>query len=124
MNSGMVAAASAMYFTVTTLNPIPPEGGVQLCLPKWNPLAPLDSRESYIIDTFPSDPDMTFVGTEAGDIDIDLSQLCSAKRVSSNPSSPFDPLLSAFEFEFLLNYMTTFVIGCRSWRELLALLDQ
>lgn len=84
MNTGIVARPSAVYFTITTLNPIPPTGGVQLRIPKWNPLAPIDSRESYLIDQFPNDPDMTFSGTVGGDFDIDLSKLCSSKRVSTS----------------------------------------
>ena len=84
MNTGIVARPTAVYFTITTLNPIPPTGGVQLRIPKWNPLAPIDSRESYLIDQLSNDPDIAFSGQGAEDNTIDLSKLCSSKLVSTS----------------------------------------
>jgi len=50
VNSVMVGSPTAVAVTVTTLNPIPATGGVQLRMPKWNPKAPTGLRESFLVD--------------------------------------------------------------------------
>lgn len=49
VNSVTVGAPTAVYFSITSLNPIPAAGGVQIKLPKWNPKADDLSRESYVL---------------------------------------------------------------------------
>lgn len=48
-NSTVVGASTQIVFTVTTLNPIPPGGGLKVDLPKWNTQAAESNRNSYII---------------------------------------------------------------------------
>ena len=50
VNSVIVTQPTATYITLTTLNPIPATGGVQIRLPKWNSQAPAGIRESYLLD--------------------------------------------------------------------------
>ena len=50
VNSVTVGAPTAVSFSVTSLNPIPATGGVQIKLPKWNPNADELSRESYVLE--------------------------------------------------------------------------
>jgi hypothetical protein len=61
----IVSRPTAVFFTVTTLNPIPASGGVQLRLPKWNTKAPVGIRESYLLDETKFDLDATFESTVA-----------------------------------------------------------
>ena len=76
INSIIVAEPTGVSFRVTTLNPIPPTGGVRLRLPKWNPGAPVGVRESFLVDEI-------FINSSAGGtatgIQIDYSKLCSPK---------------------------------------------
>jgi hypothetical protein len=50
VNSEMVANPTAVFFSITTLNPITSGGGVQVFLPKWNTKAPFALQESYLIE--------------------------------------------------------------------------
>jgi len=93
VNSVIVAKPTAVSFSVTTLNPIPASGGVQLRLPKWNPEASLNSRESFIIDEITFDregsqealPEQGANQLSENDQAIDYSRLCSPKTVSTMP---------------------------------------
>ena len=46
----MVSIPTAVFFSITTLNPITPGGGVQLFIPKWNQKAQPSVQDSYLID--------------------------------------------------------------------------
>ena len=87
VNSVTVGAPTAVYFSVTTLNPVPPQGGVQIKFPKWNPKASVLTRESYVLDEGAFNVDgQTLPAKEpaaATDLPIDPAKLCSAKRVSN-----------------------------------------
>ena len=50
VDSARVSEETAVYFSVTTLNPIPAGGGVQVILPKWNAGAPLSLGVPYIVE--------------------------------------------------------------------------
>ena len=45
-----VSSETTVYFSVTTLNPIPAGGGVQVILPKWNDGAPFSLGVPYIVE--------------------------------------------------------------------------
>jgi hypothetical protein len=89
VNSVIVAKPTAVAFSVTTLNPIPESGGIQIRLPKWNPRANSRVRESFVLDDITFDregstetlPDSDIVINE-DDVAIDYSRLCSPKSVS------------------------------------------
>ena len=49
VDSMTVGAPTAVYFTVTSRNPIPAQGGVQLIMPKWNTRAASSVQESYLM---------------------------------------------------------------------------
>ena len=87
VNSVIVGAHTAVYFSVNTLNPIPSQGGVQIRFPKWNPKASVLSRESFLIDEFSFNIDGQTLPPKAGeeitDLAIDYNKLCSPKRVST-----------------------------------------
>ena len=84
----MVGAPTAVYFSVTTLNPVPSTGGLQIKFPKWNSKASALVRESFILDELAFDiedlPDLTTDADEdeSSDVPIDYAKLCSPKRVS------------------------------------------
>jgi len=92
VNSVVVSKPTAVYFTVTSLNPIPASGGIQLRLPKWNPLAAQFVRESFIVDeqTFKKEalatelPQGSESNTKSNEDEkaIDYARMCSPKRVS------------------------------------------
>ena len=50
VNSVIVSKPTAIFVSLTTLNPIPTTGGVQLRLPKWNQMAADGVKQSYIVD--------------------------------------------------------------------------
>ena len=50
VDSVRVASETTVYFSVTTLNPIPAGGGVQVILPKWNEGAPFSLGVPYIVE--------------------------------------------------------------------------
>ena len=76
---------------MTTINPIPASGGVQLRLPKWNPEASFFSQESFIIDEITFDREGSqeaLLEQDANQLSendqaIDYSRLCSPKTVSA-----------------------------------------
>lgn len=45
----VVGDVTPVFFTVTTLNPIPPGGSLRINLPKWNMKAPAALRKSYLV---------------------------------------------------------------------------
>ena len=49
VTSSRVGNLTQAYFSVTTLNPIPPGGGLQVRFPKWNSMAPTALRESFVV---------------------------------------------------------------------------
>ena len=80
VDSVVVSFPTAVYFSVTTLNPIPPGGGIQVILPAWNQGAPFGLGQSYIVD---DDPGQTEVCAAKLGVSEDLT--CSVIR-----SSPYD----------------------------------
>lgn len=124
VNSVIVAEPTAVAFTITNRNPIPPSGGVQLRLPKWNAKAPKDFRESYLIDeiTFNasigngeeifSSETVDTGNPEELEIPIDYGRFCSPKKVSK-------PFLLKKKLLKLLLYLLC--LGCVVQYELFAL---
>lgn len=49
IDSGRVGDETQVLITVTTLNPIPAGGGLQLTMPKWNMMANPSLRDSFVI---------------------------------------------------------------------------
>ena len=98
---------------MTTLNPIPATGGVQLRLPKWNTKAPVGIRESYLLDEVKFDLDATLepqadtsgLDLNEADLEIDKNRLCSPKNVSFFP-----------KFEFTDSCFVC-LIGCLLWTQ-------
>jgi len=102
-DSMTVGAPTAVYFTVTSRNPIPAQGGVQLIFPKWNIKAASSIQESYLISTQDSlgtvlTPQVSPTSTNT-DLPIDLTRLCSPKNVSF-----------LFKFEILI-HTTSIVVN-------------
>ena len=68
----MVGQRTKLSFSVTTLNPIPPGGGLEILLPKWNPEdTNILNRVSYVIEN--DDEPLCSVGTGMEQITCSLT---------------------------------------------------
>jgi hypothetical protein len=113
-----VGDISQVLVTVTTLNPIPPGGGLHIIMPKWNMMARPELRESFVFtpEEFTASTPTRRLNSTPGlcspKADVAQSSYCRLDTTSNDDQDSLT-LIDAFPdgqragktFSFLVNYL-------------------